>query len=189
MPMHLCFDEKHRLWAFGWQRDAENNIMEDDEPYMVARRFTANRREAGSFLPRSLFSGKLSPFRGQRGLWRVEAAQGRIGGLAHPNTDRHQQEWVELDLDGNLIGRWAIDLDVHGGFAFTRSGWLFLKEGNTGRMFQLDKGQGRLVPVASPHRDPDNLNRSLLLGAVRDELVFAHEGGRLFHVDAGALPR
>ena len=129
MPMHLCFDENRRLWAFGWQRDAENNIMEDDEPYMLVRRFSSDRKEAGSFLPRSLFAGKLNPFAGQRGLWRVQAAKDRIGGLAHPNADQHQRRWVELDLDGNLIGRWPIDPDVHGGgYAYTRSGRLFVRD-------------------------------------------------------------
>jgi hypothetical protein len=108
--------------------------------------------------------------------------------MAHPSSYQHQREWVELDLDGNLIGRWPIDLDIHGGFAYTRSGRLFIKEGKTGRMFQLDKDVGKVVPVDSPNKDPDNLNRSFLLGAVGDELVIAHDGGaRLFHVDANAL--
>ena len=188
--MHLCLDENHRLWAFGWQRDAENNIMEDDEPYMVVRRFSSDRKEAGSFLPRSLFAGKLSPFAGSRGLWRVQAAKDRIGGLAHPNADQHQREWVELDLDGNLIGRWPIDPDVHGGYAYTRSGRLFVRDARVGRMFHLDRDLRTWVPVDSPKQDPENLNRSLLLGAAGNELVFAQDGGsRLLHVDADALAR
>jgi hypothetical protein len=188
-PTHLCFDEKGRLWAFGWQRDAENNIMSDDEPYMLVRRYTADRKEDGRFLPRELFAGKLNPFGPQGGYWRVQAAKDRIGGLAHPNAYQHQREWVELDLEGNLIGRWPIAPDLHGGYAYTRSGQLFVRDGKTNGLFRLDRERGEWIALENPKPGSD-VWPTMLFGAVGDRLTFAADGGaRLLHVDADALAR
>jgi hypothetical protein len=188
MPMHLCFDGERRLWAFGWQRDVEINDREDDEDYMLVRRFSNDRKENGGFLPRALFPGKLDPFAGQRGLWRVAAAKDRIGGLAYRNTAGHQREWIELDLEGNLIGRWTLDLDMHGGYAYTRSARLFAGGQGGGALLEFHRDRRAWIPVDGPEHDQDTWNRSLLLGATGDELVFAQESGaRLVYVDARAL--
>jgi sugar lactone lactonase YvrE len=188
-PTHLCFDEKGRLWAFGWQRDAENNVMSDDEPYMLVRRYTADRKEDGRFLPRQLFAGKLNPFSFQGGYWRVQAAKDRIGGLAHPSAYQHQREWVELDLEGNLIGRWPMPAKPNGGYALTRDGRFFVRDSTTNRLFRLDRERGEWIAIEDPPRDSD-LWRSGLMGAVGNQLVFAADSGaRLLHVDADALAR
>lgn len=181
MPAHLCFDQDHFLWAFGWQRDEVVNTTEDHNDYFLVRKFSKDGKEAGAYLPRSLFPGKRNPFSARIGLWQVRAAQDRIGALAFPSSE-HPPEWFELDLDGKLIGRWIIGKRLDGGYAYTADGRLFGKswdqKSKTRRLVVFDKNAASWSPVEDVSAGAgDDSTKGLLLGADGSKLVFAEQGG------------
>jgi hypothetical protein len=182
MPAHLTFDQNHFLWAFGWQRDAEDNGREDRRDYNLVRRFTKDGKENGVFLPLSSFRGRLNPFRAGRGLWRVRAAQGRIGAYADPAHVGSEPEWLELDLEGNVIGRLKIGKWPNGGLAYTLDGRLFARfwehDSKTPRLTEFDRNTGKWVPAEDMSaRAGRDFQMGLLMGADGNDLVFSDGGG------------
>jgi len=67
----------------------------------------------------------------------MRASGDRIGVMTYPGQSANDPEWIELDLDGKLMGRWPLgpqskgEPDTHDaifslrGFAFTSDGRLF----------------------------------------------------------------
>ena len=179
MPAHLTFDRDHSLWVFGWQRDSAH-AAEDPQDYFQVRKFSKDGTEIGAYLPRSLFPGKLKPFGGQRGLWLARAASDRIGALAHPSDAGHDPEWIELDLEGKLIGRWKLGRRLDGGLAYTSDARLFTRwwdrKSRKPLLWRLDKEASAWVGVEDPLPE-DEFRAGLLLGADGNDLVFAEQGG------------
>ena len=176
MPARICFDQEHTIWAFGSQRDLVKNDSEDREDYFMVRRFSKDGKELGSFLLRSGFPGWANPFGAHRGLWQVRAADGKIGALAYPGHEGYQPEWVELDLAGNLIGRWNLGPRLYGGRAYTADGRLYarkLDEKKRARLFLFDRTSSSWIPVD----DDLTVAPGLLLGADGNDLVFAEDYG------------
>jgi hypothetical protein len=194
MPMQLCFDADHFLWAFGWQRGADRNHFEDTQDYFQVRKFSKDGLEVGRYLPRSLFSTKLSPFSAHRGLWWARAAGDRIGAFARSSDSGGQSEWVELDLQGRLIGRWPVGRIPHGGHAYTADGRLFSKtmdaRTKSYRLLLFDRTTLAWTPVADLSTgETKDFAQALLLGASGNDLVFAMQSGsQLITVPAGRFP-
>ncbi len=119
MPAHVCFDANHILWTFGWQRDIAPNDTADSEDYFLFRKYTTDGDMLGAYAKRSSFPRPgLEPGSPQGGLWRLRIANDRVGALAYSGHTSASREWIELGLDGHLIGHWKIGAEVHGGEAF-----------------------------------------------------------------------
>jgi hypothetical protein len=193
-PSALCFGPDHSLWAIGDQRRPVD--IQDSADYPQVRRYSTEWKETGRFLPRSLFPPGLSPF--GDGISRVWALSDRIGILGYPGKVSDHPEWVELDLEGKLIGRWKLGPTytssrhvMEGGFAFMAGGVLFARpltlkpEIRVAQLMVFDKmtSTWKLVTSAAPQ-----CVEGLLLGADGDKLVcekYGAEGVHLFLVPPG----
>ena len=173
MPAHVSFDRNHSLWTFGWQRDSSGDY-EDRSNYMMFRKFSPDGSEIGRYAPRSSLPEKSAPGGTSLGQLRLRVADDRVGALSENRV------WIELGLDGRLIGKWPLGRDLQGGLAFTSDARL------------CRQTPGKTVPGI------ECLNRStggwkdagdapvtgLLVGAQGDELVFSRDDGvvRLYWV-------
>ena len=187
MPQHICFDGHHTVWAIGAQQDQTMTGRRDREDHFLVRRFSKDGKEIGAHLPRSLFPGMGAHFTGSVGLWTVRAAGERIGTLADYVDLDHRKEWVEFDLEGNLLGRWLLPVPdawtLPGrGMAYTADGRLFLgvwdKEATKTRLLILDRTAGEFRPV-NDGAELD-LPSGSLFGADGNDLVFVDRAGTQF---------
>jgi len=172
-PAHVCFDRNHSLWTFGWQRHSSGD-REEPSNYMMFRKYSADGSEAGRYGPRSFLPGRSAPGGASFGLWRLRVADDRVGALSEDRV------WIELGLDGHLIGKWPLGRDLQRGLAFTSNARLCRQTpGKTMPGIEcFDRGTGAWknggdAPVSG-----------LLLGAQGDELVFSQNEGliRLYWV-------
>jgi len=119
-PAHLAFARDHALWSFGRQRDAKDPSRSDKQDYAMVRKYATSGKEVGAYLARSLFPAGLEP--GME-AWQKHAltiTEDRVGIQAYSGKMGSHQEWVELDLEGNLMGRWNMDhIYEYPGVAFT----------------------------------------------------------------------
>src|SRR6202042_2791386 len=77
----------------------------------------------------------------------------RIGLLAYAGKVGSQQQWVELSLDGSLIGRWDVDGAGGANVALTSDGHAYLQKGmgpKTIQLFTLDRVNSKWDPVTTP---------------------------------------
>ncbi len=190
MPASICFDSKRALWAFGWQRDAIRNENEDSEEYLLFRKYSPDGKQVGAYAARSLFRKNPGgpPGGGQGGGWRLRASGDRIGAITNSSgtngakgfvEDDH--EWIELSLDGSLIGHWKLGYGTGMGEAFISSLGLCrqsIREKQP-QVDCLDRGTGAwktMSGVSAADERGDSLGN--LLGADGDFLVFGRpEGG------------
>jgi len=173
-PTHLTFAEDHSLWALGWQTAAVNSYMPDRSDYMTVRKFLRNGQPAGAFLPRSLFPKGLEP--GGESWQRsncITASHTAIG--LWVTSGGGNTEWVELDLDGNLTGRWRLaKFSYDSRVAFTSDGHAFIQHANvdatthevTYTLLMLDRSSSSWRLVSSSPA-------GYLVGADGDDLIFA----------------
>jgi hypothetical protein len=108
VPNNLTFAPDHSLWVFGWQRDAERPQYPAKD-YLTLRHYSSDGKEIGSYLPRSLFPPGLNPGSAQSQERRIFVTAEFIGIVAFSGNVGSQQEWVEVDLNGNIRGRWRLD--------------------------------------------------------------------------------
>lgn len=193
VPTSLCFDEKDNLWSIGWLRAAQNPDMSEDGDHPIVRKFGPDGKELGRFIPRSLWPGKKSaPGTTGRGYWYMTAASDRIGAIIHPNFQGRTAEWIEWDLDGNLLRRTPVGDKFNHGRAYTSDGKLYtrvLVDGGTKLELRvLDQAAGQWLPVASNLPDYAAEQGATLLGAHGNDLIYRLAGGnvRLLRVHPGA---
>jgi hypothetical protein len=169
-PAHICFDRDHSLWTFGEQRDSSND-SEERSDYMMFRKYSVDGKETGRYGPRSIVPWRgLTPGGPSIGPWILRVVDDRVGALAESgNSDLTHQVWIELGLDGHLIGTWATGKDLLGGLAFTSDARLCRQTPRKPmpRIQCLDRDTGVWkdageAPVSG-----------VLLGAQGDELVFS----------------
>ncbi len=106
-PSQVCFAPDHSIWMFG---DQWNSKAQPDADFMTFRHYSRDGKLLGSFVPRSTLpawegaglDGAVAPFIGH---WRLRASKDRIG--AALLLGNHKQVWIELDLQGQLIGQWT----------------------------------------------------------------------------------
>jgi len=170
-PTHISFAEDHSLWSLGWQRDAANS-GDPDKQYMIVRKYLPDGKEAGAYLPRSLFPPGLEP-----GMERwqksgsIVVAHDRVGLWVYSGEIGTKTEWVELDLNGNLLGRWGLD-QFYGNtrVALTTDGHVFVQnygaKDKTHQLYKLNRESSTWQPVDSPPS-------GRLEGADGDALVFS----------------
>lgn len=130
LPSNLSFGEDHSLWSFGSQSGPED--------YQMVRRYNADRKETGRNLARSLFPNGLDPGAPAWQEQHIVAARDKVGLLAYSGQFGYMREWVELDLNGNLLRRVPITKPGLAEFAFTSDGHLYWrKEWRSGRLSVL----------------------------------------------------
>jgi hypothetical protein len=106
MPQHVCFAPDHSIWSSGMQL-GEHDAEARSADYKMVRKYSRDGKLMGEFLPRFSFPEGLPPaYAGSIG-----AADDRIGVLTYPGMIADKPEWVELDFDGKLIGRWKLGPD------------------------------------------------------------------------------
>jgi hypothetical protein len=171
--MALCFDRDDRLWSLGWKRDLVTDGDEDSD-YPVVRKFSRDGKEIGAYLPRSLWQRRSHPGGAGRGYWTIYAAADRVGLLVHESYANNPAEFLQLDLNGNLLARTIIGTYLSAGRAYSGDGRFYARfrtgAGKKLELRVLDPATGTWTPV------PDNLpldsERALLLGAQGNELVY-----------------
>jgi hypothetical protein len=180
-PTHLSFGEDHSLWSLGWQTDAANPHMPDHSDYMIVRRFLPGGQQAGAYLPRSSFPRGLEP--GDESWQRsncITVTSDRVGLWVNSGMVGAKTEWVEMDLDGKLTGRWRLDpffYEIR--VALTADGHVFVHhaepDAKSYTLLTLDRASSTWQPVRpAPNGD--------LVGADGDALIFADYGGGPIHL-------
>jgi hypothetical protein len=161
---HLAFDDEHSIWAFGWQRDPNRPERASDE-YMAVRKYSSDGRLLASYLPRSLFPRGLQPACANWQERRIQVARDRIGLLACSGMTSGKPEWVELDLNGNVTGRWTVEF-THT-VTMTDDGHVYAQNANSKarQVLMLDRNSSTFAAV-------DWQNTGTLYGADNNELVF-----------------
>lgn len=176
VPTRLCFDARGDLWAMGWERDADDREIASGVDYATVRKFSAEGKELGRYLPRSLWPGKVtSPASAAIGYWWMAAAKESVGALAYPNHADHAPEWVEWDLEGRLIARTPLpDIENHG-FAYTADGVLYARFQVGKSKYELrrmERGTGRWTAVKSNLPEEELGRPGFLQGGDGEALVY-----------------
>jgi hypothetical protein len=171
IPAHLSFGPDHSLWALGWQRDKND--------YPILRRYSIDGQETGAFLSRSLFAAGLPPGMKEWQRRRITVTADRVGVEVVSGTIGTEREWVELDLDGNVKGRWKMDAwDRSPAVAFTSDDQAYVQRYNRGaksmEIFRLNRATSTWDLAKAPNLD--------LYGADGDKLVFAHWSDSVMHL-------
>lgn len=150
----LAFGDGDSLWALGWQRDAAKPDRVDSEDYATVRKYSAEGSILGSYLPRSLFPPGMEPGspKTEKG---VTVTHDRVGIELISGHVSNQQEWVEIDLSGNLKGRWKLDRSNESpGVAFTNDDQAYVarfdRSAKTRSLYRLNHATGVWEIVASP---------------------------------------
>jgi hypothetical protein len=94
LPAHISFAEDHSLWNFGCQVDAVHRAEPDRQGYQTVRKYLPDGKEAGAYLPRSLFPPGLEP---AGATWQtsssITVAHDRVGLWAWSGGDSGHTEW------------------------------------------------------------------------------------------------
>ncbi len=182
IPMHVAFGEDHSIWTVGWQTDVTKLRYPDRLDNMILRHYSRDGKEMGAYLPRSLFPAGLEP--GSMG-WQYRAITvtgDRVGVQVFSGDTGNKMEWVELNLDGKLIGRWRLDDVAQGGaIAFTSDDQAYVphldRATKTWQVLKLNRATSTWEAVPSPAR-------LHLYGSDGDQLIFAEwdSGDGLMHL-------
>lgn len=189
MPMHLCFGaDSATIWAAGWQRDAVKRDSEDEQDYMIVRRWNGQGELTGSYVKRSSFPLGLSPGGGFGGRWGIRAARGRVGMQLMSGETSERMVWLELDDNGEELGRWTLPAEHTDGMAFT-GGQLYSVTSTWNRdtskavwmLNQLDRSTSKWNPVLTKEWIHPGVPGSfgILMDADDDKIVLARENGSI----------
>lgn len=189
VPALFCFDAAGHLWSIGPER--RNGEVDHRYEHSLVRKYSQTGAETGRFISRSLWPApKSQPGRFARGYWRMRAAADRVGALIHENHADNPAEWIEWDLNGNLLSRTLLSDDLTGqGRAYTADARLYaqfrVKPGPKKELRVLDTRSGSWTPVPDNLPDHRDTWRVFLLGAEGNDLVYSLSD-RLLRVAPGA---
>ena len=169
-PAHIAIAPDHSIWTLGWQQDADKPPLPDRQDYGIVRHFSADGKQVRAYLPRSSFPAGLEPGIPGPGV-HIEVTQDRVGILAYSGKTGANAEWVELDLNGNLLGRYRTDDVLHRVTfaAFTADDHVYLAGPKLGEVYTLDHASHtwKLIPQQVA---------GMLMGADGNSLVY--RGGK-----------
>ena len=169
VPGDVDFAADHSLWTFGWQRAAEHSQAHAKE-YPMLRHYSSAGREIGAYLPRSRFPQGLEPGAAQWQERRIYVMPDFIGLAAFSGNTGNQQEWVEVDLDGNIRGRWRVNGMQFSAVSMTSDGNVYAKRGDP--QSQGDKTVVRLDHETSKWQVVPVAADGVLYGSDGDQLIF-----------------
>jgi len=168
-PGHLCFAEDGAIWITGsWPPTVQSQSVTGD--FLTVRKYPPGGGPMAAFLPLSDISSVEGafirrPFDQLIGGWLVRASKDRVGMIADVQPVK---QWVEIDLAGNLAGRWDYGDAGLKNRAFTSAGLVFgqgFNDRGEPELLVLDKSTGKWKWAGvTVHAD--------LLDADGDDLVF-----------------
>jgi hypothetical protein len=171
VPVQLAFDRNGDLWAMGWTRDLWLNDRSSEEPYPVVRKYSAEGKLLGEFLPTTLWTLKHGPSLGGRGYWTMYSGGDRVGALFNDGFANATPEWIEWDLSGRMLSRTSLRGVQPIGRGFASDGRLYgqFRAGAGTELRVLDTQSGIWKPVRTnlPER-----TSAFLLGANGKDLVY-----------------
>ena len=184
-PTHLSFAEDHSLWSLGWQTRANNPHRAYAADYAIVRRFLPDGQQIGAYLPRSVFPPGLEP-----GLvsWQwsncITVSHDRVGLWVYSGMDSTKSEWVELDLNGNLTGRWRLDrfYDPDLRVALTSDGHVFVQRANPDPHRAVSYSLLTLDRTSSTWQTVQSAPGGRLASADGDALIFEENRSRPMHM-------
>jgi len=139
----------------------------DSKDYTMVHKYSSDHKEQGNYLPRSLFPKGLNPGSGSWQRMRIAVSSDRVGLFAWSGMNSSQNEWVELDLNGNLICRIRLDeRESQSRLAFTSDGHLYRQTEKQPSLQLLDR-------TTSDWRDVGPAPGGKLWGADEKSLVFS----------------
>jgi hypothetical protein len=178
VPAHLAFGTDHFLWALGWQRNADDPATSARRDYPIVRKYSIDGKEIRAYLSKSLFPNGLQPGGSEWQRRGITVTADRVGIEVISGKISNQREWVELDLNGSLKGRWKLDSqNQFPGVAFTADDQAYIyrynREADSIQCFRLSRATSAWDLVTSPLT-----GLYMLYGADGDKLVFAqrHDG-------------
>ena len=176
VPAHLSFGAHHELWAFGWQRDPEVPNRADKRDYPTVRKYSMDGKEIGAYLSKAFFDNGLPPGMSESQRRCITVTGDRVGIEAVSGKVSNQREWVELDLNGKITGRWKMnERDQFPGVAFTSDDQAYVhrynRETNSIQTFRLNRAASTWDLVDAPNQE--------LYGADGNKLVFARWSGNI----------
>jgi hypothetical protein len=167
---NVAFAADHSLWVFGSQRDAERPQYPAKD-YLMLRHYSSDGKEIGSYLPRSLFPPGLNPGSAQSQERRIFVTADFIGVVAFSGNVGSQQEWVEVDLNGNIRGRWRLDGLQFPSVGLTSDGGVYARQRDP--KTRQDNIVVRLNHATSTWQVMPIPAEGVFYGANGDQLVFA----------------
>jgi hypothetical protein len=187
VPNQPGFGPDHSIWVAGTQYgplragDPVDHTSRAD--YQLLRKYSREGKLLGEFLPRSSFPPGLEPAEsGDFGT--ILAASDRIGVAMYPGEVSNFPEWVEVGLDGTLIGRWKLGPDSTSDpvthnvtqsrsyLAFTADGRLFTESSDhvakSNQIVSFDRSTSSWQPADPALKVPPGY----LVGADGNDLAF-----------------
>jgi hypothetical protein len=181
---HLSFGGEHSLWAMGWERDADKPAMPAAD-YAILRKYSIEGKQTSEYLKRSLFKLGLEPGIGDWQQRRITVTDDRVGVEVFSGTIGTQKEWVELDLSGNVTGRWTLDpAPRFPGVVLTGDNQAYVERFDQAakryQLFRLNRAQSSWEQVEAPNA---MLSANVMLyGSDGRELVFGRHDGAILRM-------
>lgn len=175
-PTQIAFGPDHSIWTLGWP-----GVQHWEDDFFILRNYSKDGEELGHFLPRSSFDREPDPIGPEIGAWQLRVIGGRVGAVIYESPVYRQEQkyramvWVETDLKGQELGRWEVGANP-APEAFTKSGRLYMREGQSVSIFDRSTKTWRRVAVSAD---------GILQGADGDNLVFLKGSNTLRWVPAG----
>lgn len=144
-PTAIAIAPDHSIWTLGWQMEADRSPYPDRQDYMIVRQYSADGKEAKKCLPRSSFPAGLEPGNGGPSV-HIEVTRDRVGVLAYSGNTSGNAEWIELDLNGNLLNRSRVDSMMPNAAAFTENDHVYLG-GFTRDVYTFDAASRAWRPI------------------------------------------
>jgi hypothetical protein len=175
---HLSFGRDHSLWALGWERDAVDYAVPAAD-YAILRKYSMDGKQTGEYLKRSLFRPGLEPGIAEWQHRKITVTDDRVGIEVFSGTSGTQKEWLELDLSGDVTGRWALDPHLRfPGVVLTSDNLAYVQRSGdvakTERLFRLNRALSKWEPVEAPN--------AMLYGSDGRELVFGRPDGAVLRM-------
>jgi hypothetical protein len=171
-PSKIAVSEDRSIWTLGWQRDAVRTSYPDSSDYMIVRHFSWEGKKLGAYVARSTFPKGLEPGTGGSGK-RIMVTEDRVGVLAVSGNTSAKNEWLELDLNGNVIERSRLDNILREIFvaAFTADDHVYL--GGNEELYTLDRESHIWKPTPFTPKP-----KGRLMGSDSAKLVYDVRSGR-----------
>jgi hypothetical protein len=164
-PNHVAIAEDHSIWVLGAPSGPRSK-----QDYMILRKYTRAGALVGSYLPRSAFPPGLEPG-GQGVPATVMAAGNRIAVVAFSGNVGNLLELIQLDGDGNVLGRMRSDHEGGKTFALTADGNFYgRRSGRAAALVLFDVAAGTSKSVEAPQ------SAGWLMGADEENLVYRIAG-------------
>jgi hypothetical protein len=157
-PAHVAIAPDRSIWVLG-----EQGQIRDAAEYMVVRKYARSGELLGSYLPRSTFPAGLAP--GSTSVPpTIMAAGDKIAVVAFSGMNGALLELIELDNNGNVLGRMRSDKQRVQFYALTSDGAFY--GGTNNLLLRFDVAKGATKEVKGPAKE------FVLTGAEGKNLVF-----------------